>query len=86
VAAEFDGASEKPLSERVRRGSSVSSTASVRRKRGDVKSGLAMTAGTEGNLDKSRRKRESVRPRTPESDDGNVRIKKEMTEEPMSLA
>ena len=76
VSAEFDGANEKPLSERVRRGSSVSSTASVRRKK-DVKSGLAMTSNTEGN---GRRKRPSERPRTPESDDGSVMIKKEEDE------
>ncbi len=75
VTAEFDGVNERPIGERVRRGSSVSSTASVRRKRGDVKSGLAMTSQNEGN---GRRKRMSERPTTPESDDGlGVRVKRE---------
>jgi hypothetical protein len=83
TAAEFnvDGAGEKALSEeKVRRGSSVSSTASARRKRADLKSGLAMTSQTGttgGNGDRPRRKKE--RPRTPESDDGTgtVTVKKE---------
>ena len=73
MTADFDGVSERPIGERVRRGSSVSSTASVRRKRGEVKSGLAMTSHNEGN---GRKKRISERPRTPESDDG-VRLKSE---------
>ena len=88
VSGDFDGVSEKPLSERVRRGSSVSSTASVRRKKGDLKTGLAMTSNTDG-AEKTRRKRDSyaARPRTPESDDGiGIIIKKEVSEEPASFA
>jgi hypothetical protein len=88
MSGDFDGISEKPLSERVRRGSSVSSTASVRRKRGEAKSGLlAMTANTDDKdkeRESARKKRDSLRPRTPESEDG-PKIKKELVEEPLGL-
>ena len=81
VAAHFDldGISEKPLSERVRRGSSVSSTASMRKKKRESTLGLSMTSGD--GLDKPKRKH--TRPKTP---DGSVKIKKEEEDSKTGIA
>ena len=83
---DLDGINEKPPTERVRRGSSVSSTSSVRRKtlrERDKLSPLTMTGGSDEKLRKSKRRED--RPRTPDSDGSimdeavgrGVRVKRE---------
>jgi len=75
ITAEFDGVSEKPTGERVRRGSSVSSTASVRRKIKDRShsGGLSPLTVTEGgDVEKERKERRERRERRAKEKEGMV--------------